>query len=64
MREPPTRYLVVERDSSVVGIASWQVVSEEDEAVVYWFVFSLQGLIPAMSYNSTCLFKEVGSDDN
>lgn len=64
MREPPTRYLVLETDGAVVGFVSWQVVSEEDEAVIYWFVFPLQSLIPAMSYTSTRLFKEVGSDDN
>jgi GNAT superfamily N-acetyltransferase len=39
MREPPTRYLVLETDSAVVGFVSWQVVSEEDEAVIYWFAF-------------------------
>ena len=41
MREPPTKYLVIQETQNVLGFMSWQVDMEENEAIIYWYdVFS------------------------
>lgn len=38
MRERPTRFLILRNPNSegVLGFISWQVDTEEDDAVIYW----------------------------
>ena len=39
MREPATRFLILQNPNSetVLGFVSWQVDTEDDEAVIYWY---------------------------
>ena len=43
MREPATWFIVIHKSTqdSVVGFISWQVDTEEDEAVIYWYLTTL-----------------------
>ena len=36
MRQPATRYLVLEEHNAVQGFVTWQVDIEENDAVIYW----------------------------
>ena len=39
MREPATRYLVVSSlDKQVLAFVSWQVDTEDDDIVIYWYL--------------------------
>jgi hypothetical protein len=38
MRESATRYLVVSSlDGTVLGFVTWQIDTEEDDIVIYWY---------------------------
>ena len=46
MREPATRFIVIHKSTqdNVLGFMSWQVDTEEDKAVIYWYLTTLTGL--------------------
>jgi GNAT superfamily N-acetyltransferase len=47
MREQPTRFLVLKdsKEDTVLGFLSWQVDTEDNEAVIYWCVLHLRQLM-------------------
>jgi len=66
MREPATRFLVVtdEKRQSIVGLLSWQVDVEEDEAIIYWYASSGNRIDIVMSYKYILLGTVVELVDN
>ena len=62
MREPATRFLILQKPNSdtVLGFLSWQVDTEDDEAVIYWYSPLTQVLIQVMNYNYSLHSNEVG----
>ena len=62
MRDPPTRFLILQPPNSeiVLGFLSWQVDTDEDEAVIYWYTSFTRVLIQVTNYNYSLHYKEVG----
>ena len=62
MRQPATRFLILQNPDSetVLGFLSWQVDTEDDEAVIYWYFLLTQVLIQVTNYNYSLHSNEVG----
>ena len=62
MREPATRFLILQNPDSetVIGFLSWQVDTEDDEAVIYWYTPLTQVLIQVTNCNYSLHSNGVG----
>lgn len=62
MREPATRFLILQNPDSetVIGFLSWQVDTEDDEAVIYWYTPLAQVLIQVTNCNYSLHSNGVG----
>jgi hypothetical protein len=62
MRVPATRFLILQPPNSeiVLGFLSWQVDTDDDEAVIYWYTPRTRVLIQVTNYNYSLHSKEVG----
>ena len=61
MRVPATRFLILQPPNSeiVLGFLSWQVDTDDDEAVIYWYTPRTRVLIQVTNYNYSLHSKEV-----